>query len=142
MLHAVVDASVIVSWLLPEETNGKHEGMLNNIDKMKIHVPSIFEYEFMNILANAEKNKRIDNATAMGIIEIVSQYPIAIESSTAVLKENINIFKIARAHDLTTYDAAYLELALRLGVPLITYDKLLLNTAKKLKLKTSFDAPR
>ena len=59
MVRAVVDASVIASWFLPDEANGKYEAILNNIDKIKIHVPSIFEYEFINILLNAEKKKAI-----------------------------------------------------------------------------------
>jgi predicted nucleic acid-binding protein len=138
MKELVVDASVIISWFLPDEANGKYETLLNNIDKIKIHVPSIFEHEFMNILLNAERNKRLDKGTSIEILGIVSRYPITIESSTAMLMENINVFEMARAYNLTAYDAAYLELAVRLSVPLITYDKALLETARKLKLRTSF----
>ena len=136
MVHAVVDASVIASWFLPNEEKGKYEGVLNSVDRITIHVPSIFEYEFMNILLNAEKKKRLDNATAQDILEIISHYPIAVEPSTAVLIENINVFKMARAYDLTAYDAAYLELAVRLNVPLLTYDKSLFDAAIRLKLRT------
>ncbi len=137
MIQAVVDASVIASLFLPDEANGKYKSLLNNIDRIKIHVPSVFEHEFMNILLNAEKRNRLSNETAVKILEIVSRYPIVIEPSTSVFIERINVFEMAQAHDLTAYDAAYLELAIRLNVPLITYDKLLLNTAKKLKLKTA-----
>jgi len=49
--------------------------------------------------------------------------------------EHINVFELARAHNLSAYDAAYLELAVRLGTPLITYDLPLRDAAKKLKLK-------
>jgi predicted nucleic acid-binding protein len=44
---------------------------------------------------------------------------------------------MARTYDLTAYDTAYLELAMRLNVPLITYDKSLLNAAKKFKIRTA-----
>jgi len=135
MVHAVIDASVMASWFLPNEDSGKYEDLINSIDKLKIHVPSIFEHEFMNILLNALKRRRLDNATAQEILEIISHYPIIIESSTAVLMEKIDVFSIAKAHDLTAYDAAYLELAVRLNVPLMTYDKSLSEAAKKLKLK-------
>jgi len=137
MLRAVIDASVIVSWFFPDATNGVHDSILNNIDKIKIYVPSIFEYEFINILLNAEKRKRVDRPAVVEILEIVSQYPLVVESSTALSREIVKFFEMAQTHDLTAYDAAYLELALRLNLPLITYDKLLLNTAKKLKIKTS-----
>ncbi len=137
-IKAVVDASVIASWFLPDETNGKYESLLNNIDKMRIHVPSVFEHEFMNILLNAERRKRLGHATVLKILEIVSKYPIEIESSSAIFSNNLNVFELAGAHGLTAYDAAYLELAVRLKVPLITYDVLLMNTATKLKIKTNF----
>lgn len=137
MKQVVIDASVIASWFLPDEADENHGDLLNHIDKIKIHVPSIFEHEFMNILLNAEKNKRLERATSVEILEIVSHYPIAMELSTSVLMDKINVFAMARAHHLTAYDAAYLELAVRLGIPLITNDKSLLEVAKKLKLKTT-----
>jgi predicted nucleic acid-binding protein len=137
MKQVVIDASVIASWFLPDEAEENHEDMLNNIDKIKIHVPSIFEHEFMNILLNAERGKRLEKPTSIEILETISRYPIAIEPSTAVLMDHINVFEMARTHNLTAYDAAYLELAARLDTPLITNDKPLLEAAKKLKLKTT-----
>lgn len=137
MPRAVIDASVVISWFLPDEVNGKYEDILNNIDKISIYVPSIFEYELMNILLNAEKRKRIDHPTALKVLDIVGHYPINVESSTSLRGENIKIFEMSQAYDLTSYDTAYLELALRLNVPLITYDKSLFNTAKKLRLRTA-----
>jgi predicted nucleic acid-binding protein len=137
MRQAVIDASVIISWFLPDETDGAYEAILNNIDKVRVHVPSIFEYEIMNILLNAEKRKRIDRSAVERVLEIVSQYPIVIDSSTSIFRENIKFFEMARSCDLTAYDTAYLELAVRLNVPLITYDKLLLNAAKKFKIRTA-----
>ena len=138
MLRAVIDASVVISWFLPDEVNGKYEDILNNIDKISIHVPSIFEYELMNILLNAEKRNRIDHSTALKVLDIVGHYPINLESSTTLRLENIKVYKMAQTYNLTSYDTAYLELALRLNVPLITYDKLLFNSAKKLRLRTAF----
>lgn len=136
-MRTVIDTSVIFSWFLPDESGAKYENVLNHLDTIKIHVPSIFEHEFMNILLNAEKNKRLDNATAIKILGIVGDYPITIEPSTAALMEKIRVFKMAREHELTAYDAAYLELAIRLEAPLITYDKQLFQAAKKFKLKTT-----
>ena len=138
MTTVVIDASVIASWFFSDEANGIHARLLDKIDQLKIHVPSIFEHEFMNILLMAEKRGRLDEETQKNILTIVSHYPISIEPSTTMLIEKINVFEIARAYHLTAYDAAYLELAIRLGkAPLITYDKSLLETAKKLKLKTN-----
>jgi predicted nucleic acid-binding protein len=137
MRQVVIDASVIASWFLPDEAGSEHEDLLNKIDKIRIHVPTIYEHEFLNILLNAERNKRLEKAASIEILETVSRYPIIIEPSTALLMEHINVFELARTYHLTAYDAAYLELALRLNVPLITNDKPLLEAAKKLKLKTT-----
>ena len=136
MVHAVIDASVIASWFLSDEGHGKYDDILNSIDKIKIHVPSIFEYEFMNILLNAEKRRRVNYATVIEIVETIGRYPIEIGSLTVDLTEKMNVFKMARIYDLTIYGAAYLELAVRLNAPLITYDKLLSDSARKLKVKT------
>jgi len=137
MKQVVIDASVIASWFLPDEADENHEDILNNMTKIKIHVPSIFEHEMMNILLNAQRAKRLQASTSIEILETISRYPISIEPSTAVLMDHINVFEMARAYHLTAYDAAYLELALRLNAPLITNDKPLLEAAKILKLKTT-----
>lgn len=133
----VIDSNVIASWFLLDEREGEHSNILNHLDKIKIHTPSIFEHEFMNILLIAQRKGRIDHATQENILSAVSRYPIVIEPSSAILIENINVLKIARAYQLTVYDAAYLELSIRMGnIPLITYDKELLAVAQKLKIRT------
>ena len=138
MTSIVMDASVIASWFFYDEAHGIHARLLDHIDKLKIHVPSIFEHEFMNILLMAEKRGRLNHETQKNILAIVSHYPLSIEPSTVMLIVKINVLEMARTYHLTAYDAAYLELAISLGkVPLITYDKSLLQTAKKLKLKTN-----
>ena len=137
MIPVVIDANVIASWFFYDEAHGIHSRLLDSMDKLKIYVPSIFEHELMNILLMAEKRGRLNHETQKNILTIVSHYPIFMEPSTARLIEKINVLEMARVYNLTAYDAAYLELAIRLGkAPLITYDKSLLETAKKLKLKT------
>jgi predicted nucleic acid-binding protein len=91
MKQVVIDASIIASWFLADETGEKHEDLLNNLPHIKIHVPSIFEHQFMNILLSAERSKRLEKAIAMEILETISRYPIAIEPATALLMEHIDI---------------------------------------------------
>jgi predicted nucleic acid-binding protein len=86
---------------------------------------------------NAWKRNRIDQSQALQILETVSIVSLIIDSAVMGAQESIKIFEMAQTHDLTVYDAAYLELALRLDLPLITYDKYLLNVAKRFKLKTA-----
>ena len=88
--RAVIDASVIVSWFLLDESNGKYEFILNNIDKIKIHVPSIFQYEFINILLNAQKSKRIEHSTAVKVfIYLKFKNAFFFESDTFINSLNV-----------------------------------------------------
>ena len=139
MTRVVIDASVVVSWFLPDEKEGTHSGIFRKIGELDIHVPQIFYYELSNAFAMALRRGRVDIKTLSTILDIVWKLPIHLDSldSFSVPLYFDSVIKTGLAHDLTVYDAAYLELAVRLGgVPLITYDHSLLNVAKKLKLKT------
>ncbi|MBF0531559.1 MAG: type II toxin-antitoxin system VapC family toxin [Candidatus Omnitrophica bacterium] len=135
----VVDANVVASWFLPDESAGEHSGALDKIDRIKIHVPSIFVYEFMNILVMAENKGRLNRHTQERILDMASRLPLFIDAISSPGWLNTSVLDIARTYHLTTYDAAYLDLSARLGhIPLLTYDGALLAAAQKHKLKTHF----
>jgi predicted nucleic acid-binding protein len=137
MTPIVIDTSVIVSWFLPGEEGGEHSKVVDHLGKINIHVPPIFQYEFMNILLMAEKRKRIDRVTVENIMDVVSHYPIFVEQPRSVCREDAKLVDLAHSNHLTIYDAAYLELSLKLGsIPLLTYDKVLLLAAKKSGVRT------
>lgn len=135
----VVDASVVVSWFLPDEKDGEYAHLFKQIQELEIHVPQIFYYELCNAFNMAVKRGRVDHKTLSSMLDVVWKLPIHLDplDSLSLPPHFNNVVDTAGAHNLTVYDAAYLELAVRLGsVPLITYDASLIEAAKKLKLKT------
>ena len=135
----VVDASVVVSWFLPDEKEGEYAHLFKQIHELEIHVPQIFYYELYNALSMAAKRGRVDHKTLSHILDVVWKLPIHLDTvdPLSLPPHFNNVINAAGAHNLTVYDAAYLELAVRLGgIPLITYDASLIEASKKLKLKT------
>ena len=138
MTTVVVDASVAVSWFLPDEKEGVYSGIFRQINELEIHVPQIFYHELSNAFVMAGKRGRVDSKTLSIILDVVWKLPIRLDSlqSLSVPSYFESVINLGLVHHLTVYDAAYLELAVRLGgVPLLTYDSDLANVAKKLKIR-------
>jgi predicted nucleic acid-binding protein len=77
--------------------------------------------------------RKITEIQSANFIDALSALPIVVDQSTTS-KAMHSIFVLAGQSDLTLYDAAYLELAMREGIPLLTLDKGLIKAAKKLKV--------
>jgi len=96
-------------------------------------VPAIWPLEVGNVLLVAERKRRLSEASIIRFLALVNNLPITVEQETPerMLKE---IVSLARENGLSTYDASYLDLAMRLGLPLSTKDKVLLKAAKKCQI--------
>jgi predicted nucleic acid-binding protein len=94
-------------------------------------VPSIWALEVVNALLVAERRKRISRADSAAAWAALQKMPIEIDSETG-LRAGSDILSLARQQKLSAYDAAYLELAMRLGVPLASLDVLLRAAAQAL----------
>lgn len=115
----VVDASVSAAWFLPDEATPATEAALQATASRELWVPALWLLEIGNLLLSAQRRKRINAdkrrelALAASALRLrVDREPVAIP----VLDE------LAARHGLSAYDAAYLELALRRGLPLATRD--------------------
>lgn len=119
-----MDASLALAWALPDEASAYTDNMLARVAAGKAWVPPLWPYEIANGLAMAERRGRLSSAQRSTFIEELLKLPIDVESRAArtVLETLINV---AGLHGLTASDAAYLDLALRRGVPLMTQDKAL-----------------
>lgn len=129
--HAfVMDCSVTISLLLSGENQGEIKHIESLLLKNSAIVPTIWKYEVSNVLCMSERSKRISEAELAEIKNILDALPISIDdlSTTKTLG---NTLHIAREQKLTIYDAAYLELAMREGVALATFDKELIKAAKQ-----------
>ena len=131
----VLDCSVAVAWLIEGEARPETDILLKrHLEKGGALVPDVWGLELGNVLVQAEKRGRITHAQMTIMLEFVGRLPITTDGDgTRALKE---VLTLARVASLTTYDAAYLELAMRRGIPLATLDKTLLRAAQKVQVKT------
>jgi predicted nucleic acid-binding protein len=93
------------------------------------HVPSLWPLEVANALLVGERRKRITPADAARFLAILGAFPITVDDET-VSHAWTDTLHLARAHNLSSYDAAYLELAIRLGLPLAALDGKLKTAAQ------------
>ena len=125
----VIDCSAAVPWFLDDEANAWSESLLDALPRYFLHVPALWHLEFSNVLLTAQRRKRVNAKDVRGLLARASRLPLSTDSRVVPLVE---IAALAETHGITTYDAAYLELATRLNCPLATQDKALAKAAKRL----------
>jgi predicted nucleic acid-binding protein len=124
----VVDNSVVMSWCFKDETNSYADIVLNMLTKVSAVVPSIWPLEVVNVLLSAERQKRLSKSDSMRFLTLLSQLPIFVEYERPekMMKE---LLALARTSNLSSYDASYLDLAMRKGLPIATLDNKLIEAA-------------
>jgi predicted nucleic acid-binding protein len=129
----VVDNSVVMSWCFQDQSNSYADSVLDRLADSSATVPSVWALEVVNVLLAAERRKCISQTDSERFINLLAQLPIFIEyeSPARAMKD---LLGLGRAHRLSSYDAAYLDLAIRKGLPLATLDKNLRTAAKAEKL--------
>jgi len=128
MNRFVLDCSVCVAWFFEDEFSEYSELVRQALlNKGVVAVaPSIWPAEVSNVLFQAERRKRINAEQVNQAVRVLSQLPINVDYLP--LGSMGHVLRLCRTYELTSYDALYLELALRENLPLATGDK---------KLKTS-----
>jgi predicted nucleic acid-binding protein len=129
----VMDNSVVMAWCFEDESDAYADAVLESLDTGNALVPAIWPLEVGNVLLVAERKKRLSEASVVRFLTLLNNLPILVEQETPerMLKE---IVSLARAHGLSTYDASYLDLAMRLGLPIATKDTALMKAAKKCRV--------
>jgi predicted nucleic acid-binding protein len=132
----VVDPSVALAWLLPDETNARADAIRVAVENgSDAWIPVHWWLEIGNGLLMAERRGRITAEQVAQALSLVNALPLEEDEETAE-QIAVRTFTLARRHGLTIYDAAYLELAQRRGAILATFDEQLLKAAKKEKIST------
>ena len=120
----VLDVSLSCAWCFADEASEAAWAILSRLQASEAHVPSLWLWETANMLIQAERRERITAAAMRTFLGLLEALPIRIDqASTATIWHDT--LALARTHRLTSYDAAYLELALRLGLPLASRDQAL-----------------
>jgi len=130
----VVDNSVVMAWCFEDEISSYAESVLDSLENTTAIVPSIWPLEVGNILLVAERKKRLNTTASNKFLELLSELPIIVdqEPPERMIRE---IFLLARKYKLSTYDASYLDLAIKRELPIATLDGRLLEAAKKNHVK-------
>lgn len=120
----VLDASVALLWLVPETNPAGVEyvsAALKALKESEAIVPSLMALEIANVVAKVESRGVVTEADSQRFIALLGRLNIVTDQATAAhaLGDTLNL---ARRYKLSAYDAAYLELALRRGLPLATLD--------------------
>lgn len=124
----VLDCSVAIAWCFDDEASAATDELLERIRDEVALVPGLWHLDLGNVLLHAERRGRITAGDVTARLELLAKLPIVTDDETTAraLRETLTL---ARAEQLTTYDAAYLELAMRRGVPLATKDQALRGAA-------------
>ena len=130
----VLDASVTLAWCFHDERTAETAALLEQLETEQAFVPGLWTLEIGNILLSACRRKRITYASATEFLGVLKDLNIQIDDATAGYGFH-DIFLLAHSEKLTTYDAAYLELAMRLGLPLATKDVQLSEAALRIGVK-------
>jgi predicted nucleic acid-binding protein len=118
----VVDASVTVAWCFEDESTTLTEAVLDLLSAgAEAVTPAIWPLEVANALLVAERRKRITMAQVTALLRRIARLGVSVEPIQTTSAFN-QILSVARQDDLTEYDAAYVELALREALPLATLD--------------------
>ncbi len=115
----VLDCSIAMSWCFEDEASA--DAILTRLDEDACYVPAIWPLEVANVLAVGERRRRLTPADSARFLELLAALPITIDLETAH-RAFAETLALARQHSLSTYDAAYLELAMRQRAALATLD--------------------
>jgi predicted nucleic acid-binding protein len=130
MSALVVDASVTLTWLFEDQKTRYTLAVLEAIASGIAVVPGIWALEVANVVALSERKGIISAGQRAQFLALIESLPAQVEHyhPRDVWRE---VLATALKHRLTTYDAAYLELARRLGIPLASLDTDLVAAAKR-----------
>lgn len=117
----VLDNSVALTWCFEDERTPATTALLDRVTETGAFAPMLWPLEALNGLLAAERRRRLDAAKRCELFDFLRDLPITIDDETAVHAWRA-IAGLAERFRLSSYDAAYLELARRRALPLATLD--------------------
>ena len=126
----VLDNSVVMAWCFEDEDTVYADRVLELLNTETALAPAVWPLEVANALVVSERRERLRTADALRFVELLSGLPITVDGIT-LAQALRSVLDVARMYGLTSYDAAYLELAMRAGLPVATLDERLSDAARK-----------
>ena len=118
----ILDCSTTMAWCFRDEANRHADEALDALLTDEALVPSIWTLEVANVLLGAERHGRLTEADTMRFLDLLRDLPIRVEECDTPVVFG-TVLACGRRFGLTSYDAAYLDLAMRTGTPLATSDE-------------------
>lgn len=122
----VLDNSVVSGWLLDSQASAYSDAVARRLQTIRAIAPPLLPLEYTNVLRTACKRQKIIGAQAQEMLAMLVRLPIDIDTTAP---NPAQLFDLALRYDLTSYDAVYLDLALRRSLPIATQDQALANAA-------------
>lgn len=139
MSRVVLDASVAIAWCFEDQKSDYSEAVSDALNSATdAVVPMLWTHEVLNVLVRAQIHKRLTQAQSSLLWSELRKLPIEIDHG-ADNNTSVEIMALAGRHKLTAYAAAYLELAIREGIPLTTLDAELMRAATAAGVKIAFE---
>ncbi|HEX6958289.1 MAG TPA: type II toxin-antitoxin system VapC family toxin [Ferrovibrio sp.] len=133
MSGVVIDSSIALTWCFEDEASPETDALFERVRDYGAVVPGLWHLELGNVLLQAEKRGRITASDVAVRLDLIAELPISVDQETTARAWR-EVLTMARTEGLTTYDATYLELAVRRGLPLLTKDNELAEAAKRLDI--------
>lgn len=122
----VLDNSVVSGWLLENQASDYSDAVAARLQTDRAIAPSLLLLEVANVLRTACKRQKLIAAQAQTMLSMLTELPMDFDTAAA---HPAQLFDLALRYDLTSYDAAYLDLALRRNLPIATQDQALAHAA-------------
>lgn len=126
-LECVVDHSVVCGWFLGNQASEYSAALADKLPEARLWTPALWELEIANVLRTACRRGALHAQQAHDIVATLAELPLTVDRETPGASA---LLSLALRFDLTSCDAAYLELALRLQRPLATRDAALSEAAR------------
>lgn len=123
----VLDNSVVCGWLLANQATPYSDAIAARLLEDRAVAPALLRLEYTNVLRTACKRGRMNAQQAQDAITQLAALPIDIDTESPDAGQ---VFALALRYDLSSYDAAYLDLALRRQLPVATQDTALADAAR------------
>ncbi len=118
MSAVLIDSSIALTWCFEDEASPETDVLFERVRDDGAIVPGLWHPELSNVLLQAEKRGRISTGDVATRLDLIAELPISIDQETTARAWH-EILTLARTEGLTTYDATYLELAVRRALPLL-----------------------
>jgi len=118
-------------WCFHDDATRYAEQILHRLSTLEAWVPSLWALEVANVLLVGERRQRLTPADSSRFVSLLQTLPVRADAPTASHSWS-DVLPVARSHQLSAYDASYLELAMRMGCPIATLDDKMRRAAKPL----------